>query len=60
MLPLVLVNVDPGFAVERPISHTAAIGAERRPEGLVCLAWGDTVLPGASSPGSGPDAGHAM
>jgi hypothetical protein len=44
MLPLVLRNIDFRFSVERGLSHTAAMVAELRPEGLVCLTWGETVL----------------
>jgi 2,3-bisphosphoglycerate-dependent phosphoglycerate mutase len=45
MLPLVLANIDPSFAAEQPIPHTAAIVAELRSEGLVCLRWGETSVP---------------
>jgi broad specificity phosphatase PhoE len=44
MLPLVLRNIDFRFSVEHGMSHTAAIVAELTPEGLVCLAWGETIL----------------
>jgi 2,3-bisphosphoglycerate-dependent phosphoglycerate mutase len=44
MLPLVLVNVDAVFAVKQAIHHADCITAELRPEGLVCLAWGQTTL----------------
>jgi probable phosphoglycerate mutase len=44
MLPLVLRNIDFRFSSEHGMSHTGVIVAGLRPEGLVCLAWGDTVL----------------
>jgi len=37
MLPLVLRNIDFRFSIEHGMSHTAAIVAELRPEGLVCF-----------------------
>jgi broad specificity phosphatase PhoE len=41
MLPLVLTNVDAGFAFEHLIGHTEVIVAESRLEGLFCLSWCD-------------------
>jgi broad specificity phosphatase PhoE len=45
MLPLVLTNVDPAFALNNHLGNTSAVVAELRPEGLVALAWGDINLP---------------
>jgi probable phosphoglycerate mutase len=39
MLPPVFVNIDFQFALAHPISNTAYIVAELRPEGLRCLRW---------------------
>ena len=43
-LPFVLGNVDFDFAVTHGLDYTGMVIAETRPEGLVCLAWGDTPL----------------
>jgi broad specificity phosphatase PhoE len=44
MLPLVLRNIDFRLSSEQGMGHTVVIVAELRPEGLVCVAWEDTVL----------------
>ena len=44
MLPLVLRNISFRYSLKHSMSHTAAVVAEMRPEGLVCLMWGETVL----------------
>ena len=44
MLPLILSNVDFRFAVDHPMDHTAAVVAEVKPTGLVCVTWSGTVL----------------
>lgn len=44
MLPLVLRNVDFRFSAAHPINHTTPIVAELTPDGLACLAWGETRL----------------
>jgi len=47
MLPLVLSNIDLEYGVGHGLSHTAVVIAEVKPAGLVCLAWGETVLAAA-------------
>ncbi|MBN1966381.1 MAG: histidine phosphatase family protein [Anaerolineae bacterium] len=44
MLPLVLANITFEFAIAHGIGNTVPIVAEIRPEGLVCVAWGDMML----------------
>ncbi|HVO41606.1 MAG TPA: histidine phosphatase family protein [Aggregatilineales bacterium] len=44
MLPRVLTNVDPRFALDNHLGNTSAVVAELRPEGLCCLAWGEIAL----------------
>jgi probable phosphoglycerate mutase len=44
MLPLILDNVDFQFAIDHLMSNTAAVVAEARPDGVTCLAWGDTLM----------------
>jgi broad specificity phosphatase PhoE len=45
MLPLVLVKIGFGYAIERPIHNTGYVLAELKPQGLVCLSWcGTRVL----------------
>jgi broad specificity phosphatase PhoE len=39
MLPLVLVNIDPDFALNHPIRNTAFIVAEPGSKGLTCVEW---------------------
>lgn len=46
MLPEVLVNVSPRFALDHPLGHTGYVLAEPGEEGLVCIAW---VADGADS-----------
>jgi probable phosphoglycerate mutase len=41
MLPLVITNIDDDFVYPHGIGHTEFIVAELRPEGFVCLQWGD-------------------
>jgi probable phosphoglycerate mutase len=43
-LPFVLRNVDFAFAVTHGLNYTQVVIAETRPEGLTCLAWGDTLF----------------
>ena len=45
MLPLVLPNIDFQFSATHGLSHTAIAMAELRPEGLMCLIWGEVVPP---------------
>jgi broad specificity phosphatase PhoE len=39
MLPLVLLNIDPDFALNHPIRNTAIIVAEPGTKGLMCVEW---------------------
>ena len=39
MLPLVLVNADSDFVLNRPLSYTASVVAEAKPEGLTWVEW---------------------
>ncbi len=41
MLPLVLTNIDLATVGEYPMPNTAVIIAEKRKNGLVCIAWCD-------------------
>ncbi len=41
MLPLVLKNLSYEFVRHASLGNTDAVIAEQRPEGLVCLSWGD-------------------
>ena len=43
-LPFILRNVDFDFAVTHGFDYTGMVIAETRPEGLICLSWGDTSL----------------
>jgi broad specificity phosphatase PhoE len=47
MLPRVLLNV--GASGEQPFPNAAYVLAEARPEGLVCLEWCGTVMPGQAT-----------
>ena len=39
MLPLVLVNIDFGFAMQHPLGHTGYVKADTRGDRLVCVKW---------------------
>lgn len=39
MLPIILMNVDYGFASIHPIPYAGHIIAKKHPGGLVCLSW---------------------
>jgi broad specificity phosphatase PhoE len=45
MLPQVLVNVTPSFALEHQIANTSYVLAELRGSELVCLRWCELGLP---------------
>lgn len=44
MLPLILTNVTASFAGSHGIGHTECILAGQRPDGLICLQWGQAIL----------------
>ena len=41
MLPEILKNIDHNFVRSNGIQHTQCIMAEQRPDGFLCLQWGD-------------------
>jgi probable phosphoglycerate mutase len=49
MLPIILSNVTFDFVVEHGMHNAAVVIAEQRPEGLVCIQWGDQPQPDSSS-----------
>jgi broad specificity phosphatase PhoE len=44
MLPLVLKNISRNKIGDLPMGNTILIVSEYRPEGLVCLEWGDLPI----------------
>jgi len=44
MLPLVLTNIDPSFALAHGMDNTEYVLATQVADGLVCLQWGQQVL----------------
>jgi broad specificity phosphatase PhoE len=49
MLPQVLTNVDPAFALSQHMTNTGCVVAELHPEGLVCTEWSQTTILSTSS-----------
>lgn len=48
MLPLVLLNIDPDYALNHPIRNTAIIVGEYTSKGLVCVEWCGEKFEGGS------------
>jgi hypothetical protein len=42
VLPLLVANLEAGFARQRSLGHTEVIIVEMGSEGLWCLQWGDS------------------
>lgn len=44
MLPLILNNIDPSFAISHGIGNAEYVLGEQSQSGLVCLQWGQLIL----------------